>query len=51
MFDENVSQLIIRGNKKYIITGDGYLATTKKKKKKGDDCVHEKRHCVNLSCI
>ena len=33
MFDENVSQLIIRGNKKYIITGDGYLATKKKKKK------------------
>ena len=48
MFDENVNQLIIKGNKKYIITGDGYLAT---KKKKGDDCVHEKRHCVNLSCI
>ena len=33
MFDENVSQLIIRGNKKYIITGDGYLATKKKKKR------------------
>lgn len=31
MFDENVGQLIIIGNKKYIITGDG--------------CVHEKRHC------
>ena len=32
MFDENVNQLIIKGNKKYIITGDGYLATKKKKK-------------------
>ena len=31
MFDENVSQLIIKGNKKYIIIGDGYLATKKKR--------------------
>ena len=40
MFDENVSQLIIRGNTKYIITGDGY---SEKKKITGDDFVHEKR--------
>lgn len=51
MFDENVGQLIIRGNKKYITTGGGYSA---KKKKTGDDFVHEKCHCgqfkLHLTC-
>ena len=48
MFDENVSQLIIRGNKKYIITGDGYLATKKKKKKKKVMIVFMKNVIVSI---